>query len=468
MSFYSKSFMRLCLLICIVLILSKPAVSSNIIKSLPGFPGTLPFKFETGYIGVGKHEVAQLFYYFVESERNPTEDPLLLWMTGGNGCSGLCGLWFEIGPLKFNMVKYNGTMPSFSLNPHSWTKVSSIIFIDAPVGAGFSYSKTLQGSKTTDKIHAQHCHSFMRKWLARHPKFIDNPVYIAGDSYSGLTLPIVVKYVIDENEAGEKPKINIKGYVLGNPVTDLTSDWNSRIPFAHHMALISDELYKSAKLSCRGKYVKVKKSNVPCQKVLQSISERISKINLQHILEPLCPGDFKFQEQVDDRRVLQEKSRELLLSPLPIFKFGCRGYENLLLHVWANDVHVQKALQVRKDTVKAWKRCNDSIIYTNDVQSSVAYHQYLRIKHFRALIYSGDHDMVVPYLGTLGWINSLNSTIVEDWRPWEVNDQVAGYIQEYSNYISFATVKGAGHVAPEYKRKECFEMFKRWISHEPL
>lgn len=44
-----------------------------------------------------EHEVVQLFYYFIESEGNPTEDPLILWMTGGAGCSGLCGLWFEIG-----------------------------------------------------------------------------------------------------------------------------------------------------------------------------------------------------------------------------------------------------------------------------------------------------------------------------------------------------------------------------------
>lgn len=42
-------------------------------------------------------------------------------------------------------------------------KVSSIIFIDAPVGTGFSYSRTLQGSKITDKMHAQHCHHFMKK-----------------------------------------------------------------------------------------------------------------------------------------------------------------------------------------------------------------------------------------------------------------------------------------------------------------
>ncbi|KAK0604797.1 hypothetical protein LWI29_019552 [Acer saccharum] len=80
----------------------------------------------------------------------------------------------------------------------------------------------------------------------------------------------------------------------------------------------------------------------------------------------------------------------------------------------------------------------------------------------------GDHDMVVSYLGTLSWIKALNFTIIDEWRPWLVDDQVAGYSTEYSKNFTFATVKGGGHTAPEYKPKECFSMFKRWISHEPL
>jgi len=40
------------------------------------------------------------------------------------------------------------------------------------------------------------------------------------------------------------PPINLQGYVLGNPLTDFVYDYNSRIPFAHGMALISDELFE--------------------------------------------------------------------------------------------------------------------------------------------------------------------------------------------------------------------------------
>jgi len=53
----------------------------------------------------------------------------------------------------------------------------------------------------------------------------------------------------------------------------------------------------------------------------------------------------------------------------------------------------------------------------------------LNCKVFGVLVDSGDHDIQVPYLGTQAWIRSLNYSIIDDWRPWMIKDQIAGYIR---------------------------------------
>ncbi|CAI9284958.1 unnamed protein product [Lactuca saligna] len=83
------------------------ASSQTIVETLPGYPGPLPFKLETGYIGVGEDEAVQLFYCFVESEGNPEEDPLIVWLAGGPGCATLRSFFFQIGKMSIGIGKRN-------------------------------------------------------------------------------------------------------------------------------------------------------------------------------------------------------------------------------------------------------------------------------------------------------------------------------------------------------------------------
>uniref|UniRef100_M4ETQ7 Uncharacterized protein n=1 Tax=Brassica campestris TaxID=3711 RepID=M4ETQ7_BRACM len=415
------------LITLLLLALSHHAESGSIVKFLPGFEGPLPFELETGYIGVGDKEDLQMFYYFVKSENNPQEDPLLIWLTGGPGCSSLFAILFENGPLALKFELYNGTLPSLVTTTYSWTKMANIVFLDQPVGAGFSYSRTPLLNKVSDTGEVKVIHEFLQKWLSKHPEFYSNPFYVTGDSYSGKIVPPLVqeisrgsyltnlRYEIKFFSRSVRPD-DLKGYILGNPITQIKSEDNSKIPYAHGMALISDELYESLKRICKGNYENVGSRNTECLKHIEMYNKCTDKLNRYHILLPDCD----------------------MTSP------DCFLYNYFLLDKWANNERVRRALQVTKGSIGEWKRCNyDVIPYNYDIQSTVPYHMNNSISGFRSLIYSGDHDMVVPFIATQAWIRSLNYSIVDDWRPWMVNDQIAGYTRGYANKMTYATIKAS-------------------------
>ncbi|XXG64756.1 hypothetical protein AAC387_Pa05g2622 [Persea americana] len=433
------------------------------VRYLPGFNGPLPFHMETGYVGVGESDEDQLFYYFVKSETNPREDPLIMWLTGGPGCSGWIGL-NEVGPLTMEYKEFNGSIPGLLLNPNSWTKIASIIFVDSPVRTGFSYSKGYK--KSGDFKASKELYQFLRKWLDDHPEFLSNPLYIAGHSYSGLILPIVVQEIAKGIEVGLEPILNLKGYSLGSPLTDHRIDQNGAIPFVHGMALISDELYESAKKNCRGDYY-INSRYFLCAKDLHAIDERLYGLNKDQILEPRCATAAPRGKEIGGlRRSLENSSR--LHPPNSLPAFGCRDYWYLLSYYYMNYYDtVRRALHIRKGTVGEWVWCN-SEHYVREINSTIEYHLNLTNEGYRALIYSGDHDLVVPFVGTETWIRSLNSSIVDEWRSWFVGGQIAGYTRAYVNNLTFATVKGAGHTPPSYKPENCFAMFERWLHGKPL
>ncbi|KAL6219043.1 hypothetical protein ACLB2K_012249 [Fragaria x ananassa] len=267
---------------------SEAMAAQNIITTLPGYNGTLPFSLETGYVSVGDLDQLQFFYYFIESQRDPVKDPLLLWLTGGPGCSGFSGLVYEIGPLTFDYIAFNGSFPTFVDNPFSWTQIANIIFTDAPVGTGFSYSTTQEGYNSSDTESSEAVYQFLRKWMLKHPKFLYNPLYITGDSYSGIIVPQVTLKVSDGNRNGVRPPMKLQGYLLGNPVTELHSDENSRMEFYHRVTLISSELYASIQENCQGEYVYPNVSNSDCMDDIGLVAECTIRVDDANILQPKC------------------------------------------------------------------------------------------------------------------------------------------------------------------------------------
>lgn len=487
-------FHKLPFVVCVTLsffvVLSRSAPQSALVTSIPGFTGVFPSKHYSGYVTIDETHGKNLFYYFVVSESKPSEDPVVLWLNGGPGCSSFDGFVYEHGPFNFEAAKTDKGFPQLHLNQYSWSKVSNIIYLDSPAGVGFSYSKNQTDYITGDLKTASDTHTFLLKWFQLYPEFLPNPFFIAGESYAGVYVPTLADEVMKGIDAGTKPLINLKGYLVGNGVADEVFDGNALVPFVHGMGLISDDLFEEVNKECRGSYYNSQDEN--CESMLEKVDEDIEGLNIYDILEP-CYHDSKMRDAAAINIRLPSSFRQLGETDRPLAvrnrMFGrawplrapvrdgivptwpqllnsnsvpCTSDE--VATSWLDDPFVRKAIHAEPiSVIGRWELCTDKILFRHDAGSMIGYHKNLTSRGFRALIFSGDHDMCVPYTGSEAWTRSLGYRIIDEWRPWFSNDQVAGYTQGYEN-LTFLTIKGAGHTVPEYKPREAYDFYSRFLA----
>lgn len=131
----------------------------------------------TGWLYVGhKH----LFFWYFESQNDPSHDPLTLWMSGGPGVSSMVGLFQEIGPCLVNEYG-NGTYH----NPWGWSRYSSLLFVDQPVDVGFSYVDGGHELPRDSKEAAVDMHRFLQLFVSEvFPHLQDLPVHVSGESFA--------------------------------------------------------------------------------------------------------------------------------------------------------------------------------------------------------------------------------------------------------------------------------------------
>lgn len=135
---------------------------------------------------------------------------------------------------------------------------------------------------------------------------------------------------------------------------------------------------------------------------------------------------------------------------------------------YINRPDVRRSLNI-PDSVQGWSMCSDEVgnNYHIQLEGSLFIYKILMQYGYKILFYSGDTDGAVPTLGTRRWMETLDLTIKEKWRPYITNGQVSGYLQRYEG-LDFATVHGVGHMAPQWKREDVTNLITNWIHDLPI
>lgn len=430
-------------------------LESDRIFTLPGQPKNPSVSQFSGYITVNIERGRALFYWFFEAQSQPSNRPLLLWLNGGPGCSSVgYGAAVELGPLR---VKRYGKELEF--NKHAWNKEANLLFVESPVGVGFSYTNTSSDlGSLEDQFVAEDAYSFLANWLEKYPQYQAHDFYIAGESYAGHYVPQLAELIYERNKDREYQYINFKGFIVGNPETDDHYDMKGLVEYAWSHTVISDQLYEHINSVCNFKLLNWTSD---CGIAMSSVFGEYHKIDIYNIYAPKCDTRLKASSNATEMNL--SKGMRILAGYDPCFSDYVEEYFN------RDDVQRALHANVSGKIDGRWKVCNDSILntYHFKVFSVLPIYSKLIKAGLRIWLYSGDTDGRVPVIGSRYCVESLGLPLKTQWQTWYHNKQVGGRFVEYQG-LTMVTVRGAGHLVPLNKPQEALVLINSFLMGQQM
>lgn len=156
-----------------------------------------------------------MFFWFFPAQNGIQTSPVILWLQGGPGATSLFGLFNEHGPIQ---VDENGTLTE---RPISWNKNYHLLYIDNPVGTGFSFTENIQGYAQSQDDVARDLYSALSQFFQIYTDYAFSPFYVTGESYAGKYVPTIsYKIHVENRNPQRKITINLQGLAMGNGWTD--------------------------------------------------------------------------------------------------------------------------------------------------------------------------------------------------------------------------------------------------------
>ncbi|KAK6199960.1 Alpha/Beta hydrolase protein [Scheffersomyces amazonensis] len=410
------------------------------VKSTPESLGVDTVKQYSGYLDV-EEEDKHFFYWFFESRNDPKNDPVVLWLNGGPGCSSLTGLFFELGPSSITA----GIKPKF--NPSAWNNNASVIFLDQPVNVGYSYSSE---SVSNTIAAGKDVYAFLELFFKQFPQYNNLPFHIAGESYAGHYIPVFASEILSHEER----TFNLTSVLIGNGLTDPLVQYEYYEPMAcgegGEPSVLSPE-------ECQGMTDAIPR----CTSLIKSCyeSESIwSCVPASIYCNNAEMGPYqRTGRNVYDIRTMCEGSN-LCYSDLEY------------IDQYLNLEDVKAALGVEVDE---YESCNFDINRNFLLAGDWMKPYYKNVINLLesdvpVLIYAGDKDFICNWLGNQAWTNALEWSGSAGFskapvKSWEVNGKPAGEVKNYKHF-TFLRVFGGGHMVPYDQPESSLDMVNRWLS----
>ena len=352
--------------------------------------GSDPFLDEdwaSGFVKI-RDDGSDLFYWMFRSRSDKTKDPLVFWLSGGPGCSSELAVFYENGPFH---IKEKTHLPlTFELvkNNYSWNTQANVVYMDQPVGTGYSKNAHVRDLDVTEKEISKDFYTFLLGFFKKYPEFVGRPMFITGESYAGHYIPAISAHIVSM----KNKDINFVGAAIGNGLVDPYNQYPEYVTFAEENGLIGKTIGEFDAEAMKLCQILIRDS-FPLPNV---ISKFLAMEECQLALTPIIGLP------IDPRFNLYDIRENCTKPPL------CYDFSNMDKFLARKDVI--NALNV---TGRSFSDCkmNVHLALLGDWMNSMQQNVTLLLENnINVLVYSGDKDFICNWRGGEKWTHETNWT----------------------------------------------------------
>lgn len=435
----TKMLLYKLLLVLVAVVLCANALEPYPEKTNISNSSALPFGGDlfTGFIQVNNATGSNIFYtlYGFNNGSINQDAPLIIWLDGGPGCASISGAFSAFGP-----IRVGSKAKGFPLSPRNltWNTLGHLLTIDQPVGTGFSNALGGEVIKTTEQATV-HFQVFIARFYQLFPNFINNDLYIVGESYAGHYIPAFAYQLLTNTS---NSYIKLKGVVLGAPWTD----------GLRQVPMESDYYYTGSVAT-------------------QKIRDYMHRIELTAV-QAMLSGDYEYASDLTNYKT-HYAQKVTLVDEFDIRKFNTDPWDPedgstdwLKLNTTQTILGIANKIE--------YIDCSD-VIYNNmnaDLTISYIDRLPLLLRSIKVLAYACQDDTAVQYSGVADYLRSVDWDGMHDieMQPkklWNVNGKIAGFYKNYLNY-TYLTILKSGHVTPNDQPEPMFDLLNRFINNLPF
>ncbi len=373
-----------------------------------------------------------MFYIHFRARNGNRSAPLMLYLAGGPGSAGQYDIILENGPY------ISDTAGHIIYNKYSWNNEADTIYVDQPVGVGFSKVRSDDRVCRSRECVVQNMYTFLAKLMETEPELRGRPLYISGVSYGGHYVPAISEYIIRHGSE----IVNFRGAFMGSPWVD------AQVQFG----LDPYYLYER-RIYTLWQYVYYTAATVVCR-VLIAVSSTTRA--------------YQFCSDMND----EKDEAAGLLNPMNIEEK--RGYNEEYEAVWRmfNDRATQRELGVccmdympGNMTAGAELRKFDWLI---------PYHPHVAFllrAGYPVTMFYGDLDYTCQYLGGLKVAESMEWEGKEgfenaSWEKAKLEEKTYAMRKRYGK-LEFYRVFKAGHLVPKDQPRFALWLLQEFIKNNP-